>query len=241
MNPIDILGAILGKKSQSKGSNGRGLRDVLGRGGDAPQSQPEPDEYRGVSTADTARRLEDLLNVANDRHTQRREHREPTREIPREVPREIPRGTSREPRYESPAARAQLPGRESDYGRTEEELSAEAIVLIRAMVQASKSDGQIDQEEQGDIVKRLGKDVTQDEIDFIRKEFDRPLDARETAWAIPLGLEEQAYGASLMAIDLDEQKEATYLGELAHGLRLTPRRCNELHRRFKAPEIFRDE
>ena len=107
------------------------------------------------------------------------------------------------------------------------------------MVNASKSDGQVSQAEQEEILKRIDH-VTQTEIDFLRTEFAKPLDVREFAWSVPLGMEEQVYALSVIAIDLDENKEAHYLGDLAHGLRLQPKRCNEIHRQYGAPEIFQE-
>lgn len=87
------------------------------------------------------------------------------------------------------------------------------------------------------ILQHLGN-VGDAEIKFLRGEFERPCDVRELAWSVPLGLEDQVYAISLMAIRLDQNTEAQYLGELAHGLRLSPGRCNEIHRRYNAPEIF---
>jgi len=120
----------------------------------------------------------------------------------------------------------------------QESMNEQAKVLVRAMVSATKSDGQITEEEQNAIVKQLGH-VGDAEVNFLRSEFAAPLDVRELAWSIPLGMEDQAYAISLIAINLDEQSEVQYLGELAHGLRLTPERCNEIHRKYGAPEIFR--
>lgn len=117
-------------------------------------------------------------------------------------------------------------------------MNAQAEVLIRAMVMAAKADGQITRDEQEAIVKQLG-DLDQEEINFLQTEFAREVDVRDFAWSVPLGLEQQVYGVSLMAMDLDEQKEATYLGELAHGLRLAPELCNSIHEQFNAPKIFK--
>jgi len=73
----------------------------------------------------------------------------------------------------------------------------------------------------------------------LREELRRTVNVRDLAWSVPRGLEEQAYTISLIAIELDEQKEAEYLADLAHGLRLDPHHCNEIHRRYGAPAIFR--
>lgn len=117
-------------------------------------------------------------------------------------------------------------------------MNEQAKVLIRAMVSAAKADGQVDADEQNRIVQQLG-DSGREAVDFLRTELRRPVDVRELAWSIPYGLEEQAYTVSLIAIELDEQKEAEYLAELCHGLRLDPNRCNEIHRQYGAPTIFR--
>ena len=116
-------------------------------------------------------------------------------------------------------------------------MNEQAKVLIRAMVNAAKSDGQITQDEQNSILKELDH-VSQEEIDFLRSEFSKPVDVRDFTWSVPQGMEEQVYTISLIAIDLDEQKEAEYLADLAHGLRIDTGRCNEIHRKHGVPVIF---
>ncbi len=113
----------------------------------------------------------------------------------------------------------------------------QARMLICAMVNAAKSDGQLDHKEQEAILAQLG-DVTQAEVDFLKAEFAKPLDVRAFAWDVPLGQEEQVYGFSVMSIDLDRNKEATYLRDLAHGLRLRPEQCNGIHQQLGEPTIF---
>lgn len=54
-------------------------------------------------------------------------------------------------------------------------MDEQAKLLVRAMVSAAKSDGQISQDEQNNIIKQLG-DVSQNEIDFLRAEFSKPVD-----------------------------------------------------------------
>jgi uncharacterized membrane protein YebE (DUF533 family) len=117
-------------------------------------------------------------------------------------------------------------------------MNEQAKVLVRAMVGAAKSDGQITQDEQDSILKQLDH-VSQEEIEFLRAEFSRPVDVRDFTWSVPNGMEEQVYTISLLAIDLNEQKEAEYLADLAHGLRLDTGRCNEIHRKYGAPVIFK--
>ena len=221
MDAIDILGSLLGKKSGSGSPGGNILKDILG-GGSAKQSPqrrqaPQPRQgSRPKSIGETARSLEDLLQVSHDRHNQRHPQATPQRQPEPE----------RQPRY-----KPVQPEEESI-------LNEQSIVLVRAMIGAAKSDGRITEDEQRAILGQLGH-LSQDDLNFLRQEFARPADARELAWNTPLGMEDQIYSMSLIAIDLDENKEAEYLADLAHGLRLQPRHCNQLHQKYNAPEIFR--
>jgi len=115
--------------------------------------------------------------------------------------------------------------------------STQAELLIKAMINAAKSDGSIDRDEQENIIKRLG-DISQAEADYIRSEFNAPLNVTEFVRSIPKGMEQQIYAVSLSAIDLDSNKEARYLAELAQGLGLTPQVANAIHKQLGAPTIF---
>ena len=113
----------------------------------------------------------------------------------------------------------------------------QAALLIRAMVQAAKADGRVDQAEQDNIISKLG-DVSQDEADFLRQEFAAPVDVEGFARSVPKGLEQQVYALSLTSIELDTQNEAQYLGQLAQGLNIDPAICNQIHDQVGAPKIF---
>ncbi len=118
------------------------------------------------------------------------------------------------------------------------EANQQAEIIIRAMINAAKSDGRIDDTEKQKIVESLGSDVTQDEIDFVQREFAAPLDVQGFAKSVPRGLEGQVYMLSLTSIDLDSQNEAQYLGQLAQGLGIDPQVCNQIHEQVGAPKIF---
>ena len=225
MDAMDVLGALLGKKRSGGSAGGNILKDILaGQARKPSPSQPRrqaPQPRQGrrpKSIGDAARSLEDLLNVSNGRYQDRHPQ---ARSAPAPAPEPAPQR-----RYSPPEP------------KQEESLNEQSIVLIRAMISAAKSDGQITQDEQQEIVGQLGH-LSQAELDFLRTEFARSTDVRELAWNVPLGMEEQVYSMSLIAIDLDENKEAEYLADLAHGLRLQPKRCNQLHQQYGAPEIFR--
>ena len=52
----------------------------------------------------------------------------------------------------------------------------QAVLMIRAMVNAAKSDGLVDEAEQQNIISKLGSDVSEAEINFLKQEFAAPLD-----------------------------------------------------------------
>lgn len=112
-----------------------------------------------------------------------------------------------------------------------------AALMIRAMVNAAKSDGRLDDHEQQAILQKFGQ-VGEAELEFLRREFKAPLDLASFSRSIPSGLEQQVYAISVTAIDIDKQNEASYLGQLAQGLGLDPRWCNQVHDQLGAPRIF---
>ncbi len=114
----------------------------------------------------------------------------------------------------------------------------QAVLMIRAMVNAAKADGRVDNTEQEKIISKLGAEVSQDEIDFLKAEFAAPLDVQRFADSVPDGLEPQIYALSLTSIELDTQTEAQYLGQLAQHMELDPRICNQIHDQVGAPKIF---
>jgi uncharacterized membrane protein YebE (DUF533 family) len=107
--------------------------------------------------------------------------------------------------------------------------------MIRAMVNAAKADGEITPDEQQTMLEQVGK--SQEAVDFLRREISRPLNVREFAWSVPLGMEQQVYTMSLIGMNLDTQAEADYLLELAHGLRIGPELRRQIHAHYGAPEI----
>jgi len=105
------------------------------------------------------------------------------------------------------------------------------------MINAAKSDGGIDKDEQESIVGKLG-DVSEAEANFVRSEIQAPLDVNGFIRSIPRGMEQQIYAVSLTAIDLDSNKEAKYLDQLAKGLNITPQIANQIHEQLGAPAIY---
>ena len=119
-----------------------------------------------------------------------------------------------------------------------QEANQEAELLIRAMCNAAKADGRLDDTEKENIIGRLGDEVTQAEIDFVQGELSAPLDVDGFVRSVPQGAGQQVYSFSVMAIKIDEQTEANYLGQLAQGLGLDTDTCNGIHDQLGAPRIF---
>lgn len=117
------------------------------------------------------------------------------------------------------------------------EQDAAAGLMLRAMIQAAKSDGKFDSGEQQKLLKSLG-DVSQDERDFVNAELQRPMDVKGLARQVPRGLEPQVYAMSLLGIDLDNQNEAKYLHSLASEFDLDQRQVNAIHTKMGAPALY---
>ena len=112
-----------------------------------------------------------------------------------------------------------------------------AKILLRAMLQAAKSDGRIDAEEKTELLGRLG-DISSDEMAFVNDQLAAPVDVAALAADVPRGMGGQVYMISLLAIDLDEKAEAQYLHELAQALAIEPREANAIHQRMGEPKIY---
>lgn len=122
-------------------------------------------------------------------------------------------------------------------GVSHSQATDQATLLIRAMINAAKSDGQLDKQEEQNILGKLG-DITQDELDFVRQELQTPLDVNAFVQSVPRGLEQQVYTISLMAIDLDANQEAQYLHQLAQGLNISQQMSNQIHQQMGAPVLY---
>jgi len=114
---------------------------------------------------------------------------------------------------------------------------AAAALLLRAMIQAAKSDGKVDDAERAKLLDGL-KDATQAEVDFVKAELAAPVDIEGLARQVPKGLEAQVYTMSVMAITLDNKAEAQYLNELATALHLAPAQVNSIHTQLGVPTLY---
>jgi uncharacterized membrane protein YebE (DUF533 family) len=107
---------------------------------------------------------------------------------------------------------------------THEDVQATATLLLRAMINAAKADGQIDAKETGRILGKLqevGSDASA--RDFVIAEMGKPLDLNGLVAAVKSPHQAvQVYAASLLAIDVDTPAETKYLAQLAQALKLGP-------------------
>lgn len=118
----------------------------------------------------------------------------------------------------------------------EEDLSA--ALMLRAVIQAVKCDGELDEEERTRLMKAMG-DADQSEVQAVQAELNRPVDVAGLARSVPAGLEPQIYMVSLMAIDLDQKAEADYLHRLAGALDLAPDQVNAIHDKAGVQRLYR--
>ena len=112
-----------------------------------------------------------------------------------------------------------------------------AGILLSAMLQAAKADGEIDVEEQKAIMEHLG-DASAEEMAFIKQQMNAPVDPQGLARSIPNGMQQQAYAMSLLAIDLDSQNEAQYLDQFAKSLGLDANTVNAIHSQMDEPALY---
>lgn len=107
----------------------------------------------------------------------------------------------------------------------------QATLLIRAMCNAAKADGQVDQAEQEQILGRLG-DLDQAEADFLRKELSSPLDVAGFCNTVPGPLAANVYALSVMTVKVDTREEVAYLQQLAQGLNLDQQTLGQIHQQL---------
>ena len=123
--------------------------------------------------------------------------------------------------------------RQPENKRQAQELEQGAELVLKAMINAAKADGQIDPSE---IQRILGKletaGIDSHARDFVIGEMNKPmdLDGIVTAARTSPQLAAQVYAASLLAIEVDTPAERQYLQQLAEGLSLSPEVTSRLEK-----------
>ncbi|MBL8562166.1 MAG: DUF533 domain-containing protein [Gemmobacter sp.] len=112
-----------------------------------------------------------------------------------------------------------------------------AALMLRAMIQAVKADGEMDAAEKQKLMGAL-EGASEQEIAFVNAELSAESDLDRLVAQVPQGMEAQVYAVSLSAIDLDNRAEAEYLHRLAEGLGLEPAEVNGIHDQLGAQKLY---
>ncbi len=114
----------------------------------------------------------------------------------------------------------------------EQALDQDAKIIVKAMINAAKADGRIDDNEIKKIVGKLQEDgLSEEEKEFFMTEANKPMDI-DAVIASAAGQPEMAaqiYSASLLAIEVDTPAEKQYMDQLARGLGLDSQLINHIH------------
>jgi uncharacterized membrane protein YebE (DUF533 family) len=115
----------------------------------------------------------------------------------------------------------------------QEQLENHAQLMLRAMINATKADGQIDQDEVRRILGKLQESgADKAALDFVMAEMNKPMET-EAIVAMAKGnpqLAAELYAASLLAISVDTPAERTYMQNLSTGLGLAPQAVTNLEK-----------
>lgn len=243
MDAIKILGDLLGNRQLSRGRGGNVLEGIMGgagRGGVRPRRTIPRAHAQGgrINTSPLGGLIRDAVDVYG-RYKADKNQRDYERDVRRQADRDrrdldLDRNRRRSPNDQ--IFRPQIQDDDCRFPTDRSVANQQAQLLIRAMVYAARSDGRLDPREQQNIVSQMGY-LSPQERQFLEYEFTRPIDTRRFAREVPPGLEDEVYAVSLTAIDLDTNREARYLRELATELELGRDEVEYLHRQVGAPQI----
>ncbi|WP_419176970.1 tellurite resistance TerB family protein [Desulfosediminicola sp.] len=102
-------------------------------------------------------------------------------------------------------------------------LEQEAEIIVKAMINAAKADGEIDEAEIQRILGKLAQDgLTEEERELFVQEARKPMNITEVVASADgqPQMAAQIYAASLLAIEVDTPAEERYMQQLAAGLGL---------------------
>ncbi len=117
-------------------------------------------------------------------------------------------------------------------GETEtRQLESKATLIIQAMANAAKADGNIDGSEIQKIAGKLTEQGADSEArEYVLKLLESPMDTEKLLGSVgdPQTAAE-VYSASILAIEVDTAAERQYLGDLAQRLGLAPEVVSRIH------------
>ena len=112
-----------------------------------------------------------------------------------------------------------------------------AKLMLRAMTQAARADGDLDAGEKAKLSELLA-DSDPGTVETLQNILSAPVSAAQLAADTPKGSETQVYTMSLNAITPDNKAEAQYLHDLASALGITPQTANAIHDSLGAPRLY---
>ena len=102
---------------------------------------------------------------------------------------------------------------------------SDAEIIITAMIDAAKSDGQVDPAELSRIMETMkSSGIGQEGVNYVIQKLQGPMETAKIIAAVNgrPELAAQLYSASLMAIEVDTDAERRYLDKLANAMGLSP-------------------
>ncbi|MBQ7666137.1 MAG: tellurite resistance TerB family protein [Synergistaceae bacterium] len=106
---------------------------------------------------------------------------------------------------------------------TPQQQASDAEIILLAMIDAAKADGQVDADEFNKIMNSLkSSGVGQDGVNYVLQKLQGPMETAKIVNAVKgrPDLAAQVYSASLMAIEVDTDAERNYLSKLASAMGL---------------------
>lgn len=106
-----------------------------------------------------------------------------------------------------------------------EQLERSSELVLRAMINAVKADGQIDRNEINRLIGKFSEaGIDEEGQRYLMTQLQQPMETDRLVAAAQgqSELAAQMYGASLLAIEVDTEAEKIYLDQLAAGLGLSP-------------------
>ena len=124
------------------------------------------------------------------------------------------------------AASAQAqPQRQATYTPpTPQQQATDAEIILTAMIDAAKADGQVDADELNKIMSNLkSSGAGQEGVNYVIQKLQGPMETAKIVAAVKgrPELAAQVYSASLMAIEVDTDAERRYLDKLAKAMGLS--------------------
>ena len=114
---------------------------------------------------------------------------------------------------------------EAETPEAKQALEDDAEIIVKAMINAAKADGRIDEKEIQKIIGKLEKGgLTEEEKAFFVSEAEKPMNLGKVVSSSGGKIDKAAeiYAASLLAIKVDTPAEQAYMKQLAEGLKLHP-------------------